>query len=53
MNEMVNLTSEQLGESKDRPEMQMDYTGMEKVFDSSGCGRKKVLTLRQVTLSSD
>lgn len=41
MNEMVNLASEQLSESKDQPEMQMDYTGMGKVFDSSGCGRTK------------
>lgn len=41
MNEMVNLTSEQLSESQDQPEMQMDYTGMEKVFDSSGCGKTK------------
>lgn len=41
MNQMVNLTSEQLGESKDQPEIQMDYTGTEKVFDSSVCGRTK------------
>lgn len=32
MEEMVNLTSEQLSENKDQPEIQMDYTGTEKVF---------------------
>lgn len=41
MNEMVDLTSEQLGENKDRPEIQLDYTGTEKIVDSSVCGRTK------------
>lgn len=39
MNEMVNFTSEHLSENKDQPETQMDYTGMEEVFDSSVRGR--------------
>lgn len=38
MNEVVNLTSEQLGENEDQPEIQMDYTGTGKVFDAQGVG---------------
>lgn len=45
MKEMVNLTSEQLGENKDQPEIQLDYTGTEKVFCQLSMWENRVLNL--------
>lgn len=45
MEEMVNLTSEQLSENKDQPEIQMDYTGTEKVFCQFSMWESRVLNL--------
>lgn len=38
MNEVVNLTSEQLGENEDQLGIQMDYAGTGKVSDAQDVG---------------